>query len=228
MGVGQASFTDFATSPLSYKGNPMDIGLAHGDVSETRVSRIGFNYAFGNFSNDYNNQNAISKFKSLTFSYSELFKVSFLSTQKLNVKMGGHFNVTTNFRTNEELLNSSEGLDIIGTLFGSVNTCFSLNTNKKELFFNADLGLMNGSYRNGFAYVNQGAILNNDDFFDGYLRSIFSGYRISSNIGYTSYLKNYNAIRISYLWDAYRTSNDTNKYQMVYHTLKLSFLFNLK
>tara|TARA_R110002126_G_scaffold290356_1_gene447130 strand:- start:9118 stop:9945 length:828 start_codon:yes stop_codon:yes gene_type:complete len=231
IGFSKASFSDFATSPLVYRGNPLNLMLAHTDVDTQRLSRFGVNYAFGNFSNDFNNQNSVSQFKSLILSYAELYAIGFLNSNRLNIKIGPHLNTSANFRENEQLFNGSKGIEIIGTLFGSINATFIINKNSlpiKELFFNADIGLINSAFRNGYAYVGQGAVLNNDDFFDGYQFSVFSGARFSTQLGYTSHLKNHNSIRISYLWDAYRTSNDINNFQMAYHTLRLTFLFNLK
>lgn len=231
IGLSNAGFSDFATSPLVYSGTPLNLMLAHTDLDTQRLSRFGVNYAFGNFSNDFNNQNSVSQFKSLTLSYSELYAIDFLNSNRLNIKIGPHLNTSANFRENEQLFNGSRGIEIIGTLFGSINATFIFNKNSlsiKELFFNAHIGLINSAFRNGYAYVGQGAVLNNDNFFEGYQFSLFSGARFSTQLGYTSHLKNHNSIRISYIWDAYRTSNDMNNFQMVYHTLRLTFLFNLK
>jgi hypothetical protein len=231
IGLSSASFTDFATSPIKYSGYPLDVMLAHTEINTKRTSRFGLNYIFGNFFNDFNSQNSKSQFKSITMSYSELFRVGFLSANKLNTKIGGHLNTTANLRQNERLFNSSKGIEVIGTLFGSINTTLNMSKTKflkRELFFNADIGLINSSYRNGYAYVGQGALLNNDDFFDGYQFSLFSGARFSTQLGFTGYLKNSNAIQVSYLWDAYRTTRDANNFQMAYHTIRLICFLNLK
>jgi len=231
IGLSSLSFIDFATSPLKYNGYPIDIMLAHTEIDAKHSSRFGINYVFGNLSNDFNSQNSQSQFKSLTLSYSELFRLGFLSSNKLNTKIGGHLNTTGNFRQNERLFNSSKGIEVIGTLFASIQTRLEINNNsinKKELFFNADVGIINSSYRNAYAYVGQGALLNNDDFFDGYQFSIFSGNRFSTQLGYKAYLKNNNAIQVSYLCDAYKTSNKPNNFQLESHTLRLVCFLNLK
>ncbi len=85
---------------------------------------------------------------------------------------------------------------------------------------------MNSSFRNGFIYSGQSQVLNDAKNFDGYVYKVFSGFRMGSQLDYTRYLKNKNAFQISYLWDAYRTGGQLDKFEMAHHTLRFSLQFN--
>ncbi len=244
-GVNISSFRDFATSPLYYSGLPLYTSISHVDIDDKRQSDIAISYAFGPYNNDFNQQLSVSEVKTFSINYLELFQVNQLSTTKLNIKVGGLFSTTANIRNNEQLFNNSKGVDVIATLFGSLKGTLDLSTReetqKKFLFINylakkrsrnlsltVNFGLLNSSYRNGFAYTSQSPVLNEDRFFDGYRLRIFSGYRLSSAVDYTVFLRNKNAVQIAYLWDAYRTGGGPDEFEMVAHVLKFSLLYSLK
>jgi hypothetical protein len=57
---------------------------------------------------------------------------------------------------------------------------------------------------------------------------IFKGFRLNSALDYTIFLRNKNAVQLSYLWDAYRTGGHHDNFEMAAHTLNFSLLFGLK
>lgn len=242
-GLGGSVFRDFATSPLFYKGVAKYIALSYSKSNFERESEIGLSYSFGNHHNNFNNHLQISNVKSVSLFYSRLYQLQSLSSPKLNVKVGGLINATGNFRINEGLANNGIGYEIIPTLFGSVKIEKDISTkeekNKKFLFikynskektrnlaFRLNVGLVNSSYRNGYAYSGQASLLNKFALFDDYQFKVFSGFRMSSSLDYTVFLKNKNALRFSYAWDAYKTGGNLDKFEMATHTLKFSLLFN--
>ncbi|PKV50698.1 hypothetical protein ATE84_2764 [Aquimarina sp. MAR_2010_214] len=242
-GLGTSSFRDFATSPLFYRGIPRHISLSYTKMDLERESEVGASYLFGQYHNSFNKHSESSKLHSVSLFYSRLYRLNKLSSPKLNVKVGGLFNATTNFRTNEGFGNNGIGVEIIPTLFGSVKIekdisrkeekskkflfiKYKLKKRTRNLAFRLNVGLVNSSFRNGYVYNGQAALLNEADIFDEYKFDMFSGFRVNSSLDYTISLKNKNALRFSYVWDAYKTGGDFDKFEMSAHLFKLTFLFN--
>ena len=245
LGVNFATFRDFATSPLFYSGRPLYAALGQIGMDDQRESQIRFAYSIGTFSTDFNGNDARSTVRTFTLNYLELFQLKALSTDRLNFKLGGQLNATANRRTSEDFFNNGEGFDLIATLFGSVKATLDVSrTSDKErrfLFWNylakkrtrtlaysLNVGIVNSSFRNGFAYTNASAVINEDDFFVDYEWMLFRGFRLNSALDYTFFLKNGNAVQFSYLWDAYRTAGHHDNFEMATHILKCSLLFSLR
>lgn len=245
VGMNISNFRDFATSPLIYSGKPIYTALSHIDMNEKRESHFTLSYSFGKYKSNFNQHASESKVNTFSFNYLELFRLKKLSSSKLNIKIGGQLNATVNHRENTELFNNREAVDIITTLFGSAKATIDLSRTegktKKFLFINynvnkrvralsytVNIGILNSSYRNGFAYTSPSAPLNEDDFFEGYEMQIFKGFRLNSALNYTLFLHNKNAIQFSYIWDAYSTGGHHNNLEMAAHILKISLLFGLK
>ena len=243
IGLNSSNFRDFATSPLIYKGILKHIALSCIKYDQKRESEIGLSYSSGNCKNMYNEHLTISKVKTLSIYHSQLYQLNKLSSEKLNVKIGGLFNTTGNLRINESLQNNTEGIEILPTFFGSIKIVKDVSRkeakNKKFLFikyhlkqrtrnlsFRLNIGLINSSFRNGFVYSGQSTILNKPKPFDDYQFKVFSGFRASSALDYTISLKNKNKFQLSYLWDAYKTGGDLDKFEMAHHTFKLTLFFN--
>lgn len=242
-GLSSSKFRDFATSPLIYKGVPKYISLSHIKSSNNRESEIGLSYSFGKYKNSYNNHSNVSDVKTVSVSYSQLFKINKLSTEKLNIKIGGLINSTGNLRTNVALQNNSTGIELFPTLFGSIKITrdisrkenkqkkflfikYKLKQRRRNLAFKLNIGLINNSYRNGYVYSGQSSVLNDTKLFDGYQFKVLSGLRMGSALDYSIYLQNKNQIQFSYLWDAYKTGGDLDKFEMAHHTIRVAFLFN--
>lgn len=245
VGLNSSNFRDFATSPLIYSGKPLYTALSHIDMDEKRESHFTLFYSFGKYKSNFNQHASESKVNTFSFNYLELFQLKKLSSSKLNIKIGGQLNSTFNHRENIELFNNSEAADIITTLFGTAKATIDLSRfedkNKKFLFnkykaskrmrtlsYTLNVGLVNSSFRNGFAYTSPSAPLNEDDFFAGYELQFFKGFRLNTALDYTVFLHNKNAIQFSYIWDAYRTGWHHDNFEMAAHIFKLSLLFGLK
>ena len=231
-GVHHTNFRDFATSPLWYVGNPFHLSLAHIDLDEKRKSSFQLSYSAGNFKDHSEQSDATSQVNIFAINYVELFQLPKLSHATFNVKVGGQFNSTAIIRDNPLLGNNGQGFEVISTVFGAVKGTIAVAKKesriKSNLALGLNLGLLNSAYRNGFIYTRQSPLLNQDTITDGYQFHVFSGYRINSIIDYTIWLKNKNGVRLSYEWDAFRTGNEQNEFEMATHLLKLSLMFNLK
>lgn len=243
LGTSLSSFRDFSTSPHIYYGATGSLSLSRIKIDEKRESEIGFNFSSGSYSVDFNNHIASSSVSTLYLYYSQLYRLNKLSSNNLNVKVGGLFNTTGNFRLNEYLLNNVLGVEIFPTLFGSIKIEKDVSRketkNKKILFikyklkqrtrnlaFRLNVGLINSNYRNGYSYLSQSEIINEPNIFEDYQYNMFSGFRMSSALDYTISLNNKNAIQLSYLWDAYKSGEQFDKFEMAHHTLKITLLFN--
>jgi len=235
VGLNISSFRDFATSPLIYSGIPIYTALSHIDMDHKRESHFTLSYSFGKYKSTYNEHSSESKVNTFSFNYLELFELKQISNSRLNVKIGGQLNATANHRENAELFNNSEGVDLISNLFGSAKVSLYLGLNKgkaikrkQTLSYIVNIGVVNASFRNGFAYTSPSAPLNDDDFFRGYEWQLFKGFRLNSALNYTVFLHNKNAIQLSYIWDTYRTAGHHDNFEMAAHILKFSLLFSLK
>ena len=246
VGLGIGSFRDFATSPLIYSGPSLSSSRFQISMDKQRETEWGSTLAVGLFGSNFNNHTSSSIVLSPAIYYSELYELEKLRGDKLNVKVGGLLNVTSNLRFNQGLLNNSVAIEVNPTLFGSIKGTLNVSRKsertKKFLFFNYKLdkrkkslalrwntGLINSSYRNGYAYVGQSAPLNDLNVFDGYQFKVFSGFRVSSSLDYTLYSrKTTNAVQISYIWDAYKTGGGFDKFEMAQHAIRLTLLFNTK
>ena len=242
LGKGATNLRDFATSPLVYKGGSTQMSLSYIRKNDNRYTEMGFNTNSGKLVSDFNSHVSESHFQSYSISYDELFKVNYLSSDKFNTKVGGLATTTGVIRSNPSLQNNAFGMDLFATLFLSAKTSwdisrkevkhkkflfikYTLNPRKKDLALRMNVGLLNSTYRNGYAYSGQSAVENDPVLMDGYGFSFASGFRMSSSLDYTVYLKNHNGFRLSYLWSAYKTGGDDH-FEMANHSLRFTFLFN--
>ncbi len=245
MGFSYSYFRDFATSPLIYHGLPVTLSLSRLKFDKKRESILGVNYSIGSYSNLLAENNTSSITNTFTLNYTQLYQILEQPSEKWNFKIGGTFNSITNVRINGALQNNALGLESISTIFVSAKISRDLSRTelqeKKLIFFNyqlkpikriisyqLNLAVMNNTLRNGYIYNDQAAITNEFAIFDNHVFKVFSGYRISSSLNYNIYLKNCNAMRISYIWDAYKTGGDLDKFEMASHNLQFSLLFNTK
>ena len=243
VGSNSSTFRDFATSPLIYEGNLFQLSLSKLKKDYNRESEFGFSYDFGSYETTFNDNITTSKVNRIELFYSKLFCVNQLSSNKYNTKIGYQINNTLNFRYNEDLLNNAVGIEMFTNLMGSIQFTkdisrkqakekkiwfikYKLDERKRDLALRLNVGLVNSTFRNGYIYGNQSGLLNSPTPFDGYEYKLFSGLRVGSRVDYTCYLKNKNAIQLSYLWDAYKTGGELDKFEMAHHTLRFALLFN--
>ncbi|WP_273567591.1 hypothetical protein [Maribacter halichondriae] len=215
-------------------------------MDKERETERGSALSIGFFGNNFNDHFSQSIVISPSLYYSELYKLKKISSEKFNIKAGGMINLTANVRINPDLNNNAVGYELIPTLFGSakgtLDVSRKVDKDKKFLFFRyralkrtkklalrLNVGLINSSYRNGYVYSGQSFLLNDSRLFDGYEFKVFSGFRMSSSLDYTLHSrKNKNAVQISYVWDAYKTGGNLDKFEMAQHALRFTLLFNTK
>jgi len=243
LGVNSSKFRDFATSPLFYNGSVRQISLSRLKIGVKREAELGVSYDFGSYSTNFNESTATSEVKRIEINYSQLYRVGLFNSESINTKVGFLLSGNGNLRINSALQNNAAGVDIFANLLGSIKITkdisrkvakdkkflfwrYKLNEKKRNLAFRLNVGLVNSSYRNGYVYAGQSSVLNDTKLFDDYEFKIFSGFRASSSLDYTRYLKNKNAVRFSYVWDAYSTGGDLDKFEMAHHILKFTLLFN--
>lgn len=244
-GFNFSVFRDFATSPLFYSGIRSFSSVSRIKSDENRESSFGFQFSSGTHFSVSEENSASSKVSALFLNYGRLHQIPRLSSEKWNFKAGGALDFTTNLRINESFQNNGAGYESFMTFFASAKVTrdisrteakikrlwflkFKLKPKERELAFRFNLGLMNNTLRNGFAYNGQSAVVNDPKLFDGYVFKTFSGFRASSVLDYTVFLKNNNGLKISYIWDAYKTGGDLDKFEMSNHVLRFSFLFRKK
>ncbi len=242
-GMSNSLFRDFATSPLFYKGLVKNTGLAFERSSSTKEREFGFNFLAGNYKAIVSNHEAISETKSATLYYSKLVQSKRLSSKKMNFKLGALVFATGNLRGNHDLQNNGRGIESFHSLMGSAKMSFDvsrtelkekkclfikyrLNPRKRVLSFRFNVGLINSFFRNGYAYGNQDGILQGGNQLEGYKFHLFAGQSYSTALDYTWYLKNHNAYRFTYQWNAYTTNEEINKFDMAHHVISWVFLFN--
>lgn len=234
LGINGANYRDFATSPLFYRGTALQLSFARSAMSSSRESRYGMSYDFGALSAKSGDNRTASKARRIELSYSQLYRIGLLASEKMHTKVGFLLAGNGNLRTNPALNNNAIGIDVFANLMGSIKITRDVSRQrateqskrKRSLDFRLNIGLVNSSFRNGYVYADQSALLNNPDIFGDHQFKIFSGFRASSSLGYTRYLKNKNAVRFSYEWDAYATGGDLDKFEMAHHVLKATLLFN--
>lgn len=244
-GTNSANFRDFATSPLTYYGSGLYFSIGRRKYNQKVEKDIALDYFSGSLKNTTNRHSSISEIKTISLLYSKQYKIEKWSNAKWTIKVGGEINMTGNLRTNPSLQNNSVGIEVIPTFFGTIKASTDISNtvikHKRLLFFKykipirtrqlsykLNVGLINASYRNGYAYLGQSAVLNDTKVFDDYQFDMFSGYRIGSEFDYTVTLKNQNKIQFSYLWSAYKTGGKFDRFEMAEHTFKISYLFNKK
>ena len=244
-GLNWSSHRDFATSPLIYSGTMAVFHLSNSRFDEKKETTVEARLSVGSqdiaIAETFTATNVVSVFNN----YQQLFRLRKFSNEKWNTKIGGNIAWGLNTRNNPSLGNNSFGVEWFGTLFGSIKVTRDLSRKKEKqvkiwfvryklkplnrnisLQFNT--GLLNSNVRNGFAFIDQDAVINDPGTFSGYELNIFSGFRLSSQVDYTLYLTTGNMIRFSYVWDAYRTGNEFDKFAMGHHMLTTSLWFKIK
>jgi len=242
-GLNSSVFRDFATSPLFYSGNVPHIAISMLKKDDRRESVLNLTYKFGTLGTNFNDISTFSDVEIFDLFYSKLYAFPKLCPNTFNTKIGFQLQGTELIRYNGSLLNNSYGTEVFLNLMGSIKFTkdisrnevserkiwffkYKLNEKKRDFALRTNVGLINSTFRNGFIYGGQSHVLNDPKQYDGYKFSVFSGFRVSSRLDYTRYLKNRNSVQFSYVWDAFQTGGDLDKIQMANHSLCLTLLFN--
>ncbi|MBN1952877.1 MAG: hypothetical protein JW801_16860 [Bacteroidales bacterium] len=244
LGVDIAHYRDFATSPLNYWGAMAAVPLSLIRMNDRTDIELTIRNSYGAFVMFYGDEITPSSAYVNNFQYSHLFRIKNWSGERWNFKAGATYDFTTIIRVNPSLLNNASGYEMFSTLSGSFSVRLEasrkqmkefkliflpvkLKPRKRLLTFRLDVGALNANVRNGYAYIGQDAVLGRLGIFDGYEINLLSGFRMGSRLDYFYYLKNQNAFRFSYLWDAYMTGGDLPAFEMAHHILQFSLLFKL-
>jgi len=242
-GFDEANYTDFATSPLKYRGSASYFGASFSRINKFRETEIRLSGSLGTYGISVGEESTSSASYFINIYYSRLFRLNKISGGKWNYKIGGLYKYSGDLRINGSLGNNALGFEMFSTLFASFKVTRDIGRtktkNKKFLWikrqapprkiflsYHFNLGLINSTYRNGDSYTGQDQIINKDAVFSNYQFKLVNGFRLSSEFDYTHYLKNKNALQFSYIWDAAMTGGDLDKYQVAHHTFKITFLFN--
>jgi hypothetical protein len=248
-------FTDFATSPLLYIGAGVNAGAAWQWETPKREHLLAFEFLSGMamanapLSNFYQTSNS-STVVGLTFSDQHLFRILEPSLPGfLDIKIGGAFNSTTYFRSNGALQNNGTGVEsLFNVMFSgkaSVDISrkspwsldlylFEINFKKLEryLSFGFNTGLLNMSYRPGYAY-------NIESEFDGSNTNVISnllaghtwtvnGWKSNTCLEYSQYRPSGNGFKLAYVWEAAKAPGKYENFQIATHSLRYTMIINMK
>jgi hypothetical protein len=245
LGLGNniSSFRDFATSPLFYKGTAKTISVFVDRPSDKKDMFIQARYSAGTYRYDRSDLVTISKLKSASVRYSMLWKINPLSSDKLNIKVGGTFDAWGDLRINKGLQNNAVGAELFTTLFLSIKAShpvvitetkkfwfLKFNPNYRNVFFQLNLPVMNNTFRNGYIYTSTTGLDGNpkSNLFKGYEFHAFSGLRLSTNLMYEQAIFNNNILRFTYDWDLLLSGKKYDQFQMANHIFLVSLVLKLK
>ena len=243
IGIPSIQFRDFATSPLVYSG----AGI-HGDFGSynergTSITTYGAHVSFGATSDPYSS--AISSVTAVNIYYGKLLKVV-PGFRHATLHLGGLIEGTTNVRVNGNLMNNSFGLELAPAVYASGKITrdisrkeartikpisfipgIQLQPRERNLSFQLNVGLLNGAYRNGYAYAGQTAVLNNFSIFEDYNYTATAGARFSGELMWTEVLDNGNRIGYSYFFQQYAL-NGFDRFEWMQQGVKLTIYFQPK
>lgn len=234
------SSRDFGVSPLIYKGyhfggtgelgfegKRWDIAIDGGvGVGESKVTKV-----------------AVFTAESTVFYYNGrfLYKIWDKNDGKLDFRAGLHLGGYSAQRVTPAFLNASLVWESINTLFvsGKLNWRLSYAQSERKLLFikqregtrylklstQLSLPVLNAVWRPDYAYIDDFSDGDADVFENNKLR--FGGLRLQWRSDAYYYLLNGNAIRLSYLWDALRSSGEINRLELGHHQLLLGMMIRL-
>lgn len=246
LGLNFGSVRDYATSPITYGGMLFNYSIARLNMDNRREVKLTARFNNGGYGYSRDEGIPISSRTSvyaLFLNYYRLYQINNWSDDKWNFKVGGMFDVMTDVRYNPSFMNAGLGYEVFTTLFASGkvtrNIVRTQAVEKKLLFikyklkprviqlsYQLNVPAINGVARNGFAYIGNESI-NQLPLFNEYEYKLFKGFRISSELAYTNQMHNGNMWRVAYLWDAYTTGGEHNRFEMANHIVEFSLLFHL-
>lgn len=236
-------FRDFATSPLFYRGSPIQYSLAYGREEGRKESRLAFRFQSGSFSPEDKSIKTPSITRTLFLQYSRLWYIT--TWKNTDVRIGGMLDVSGNLRINPSLQNNAGGLELFNTLFASARIGRDVSRRKEKsgkilwlipyrriprrrtLSYQLNAAIMNNNYRNGYIYSNQANITNSPKILYNYSFNAFSGYRLNSALEYSVFFSNGNAIRYGWYWDALQSGETYNRFEMGHHAFQFAVLFRI-
>jgi len=238
VGIGFSSFKDMATSPLIYEGSAYNIASGKWKINEHRETYFGTDLLLSLNTATVDNQTSNSFLLGSSIHYTYLQKLKRLSTNKWDYKIGGKIDALMLMRVNPDFGNNALGFEVFPTLFASfkVSKKFSRSplfqrkkaAQKQQLSFSLDVGIVNNTFRNDFAYTNHAPFYNDKNIFKDHQFNWLTGFRIKSSLDYIVYNnKNSNALKVSYKWEGIHAGNTPDKFAMSNGILQVSLLHRL-
>lgn len=241
-GINYMMFRDLSSSPLYYSGTMSKFQLGFYTQSPKMQQIISVSYSSGSLSNNNDVYRIKADVTTFSLSYQYLKQVRAFSSNRLNTKIGGMFNILGNYRNNDGLNNFAIAYELMPSLMLSAKTELDVSrTESKRIFFNTllmrprkkmlsyqlNVGLVNGNFRGDIPYLLNSSVSNNLDFIEALRFKGFSKVRLGSTFNYTVYLNPSNAICISYDWNVLQTSNDELRFEQASHLIGLRLLFGI-
>ncbi len=243
-GLNYSYFRDFATGPIFYEGLVNSFNGHYHRFDSTKETRYGFLFSAGSYGFTVNNESSNTFVNSITLDFGKLYHIQNFIREKYKLKVGGALLLTGNIRSDPALQNASLGYELIYNLMASAKIerdvsrkkekdvkiwfiRYHLSPRRRHLSYQLNVGLMNSHVRNGYAYVNQEQLLNGSPIFADYENKFFQGFRMNSALRYTIYMNSGNALRFTYLWDAYTTGQENEALEFANHMLSVALLFKL-
>lgn len=235
LGCGSGSIKDIGTSPLTYQGIVAQVPFGYFTEKEKYNFEINTILSYlGGSAASYHNLQYFSG--ELNISY--LRSISLFSKPGLKFQAGGRTSTGMTGIYNPAYQNASLNIDYYASLYAGAKLVYLFERPQKDIKFSflrfhlpyrqyavhlrLDLPVLLFNGRPTFPYVFE-------DDMDIFNRHYFlGGFHIKSNFGIKRYLKNGNAIEISYIWDMLTTgSKDLYLLETASHNLLMSLYFKL-
>lgn len=239
--VGQTNAQDYAVSPLQFKGSNFGAGLCYynrGEDSEWSVNTLATNSFM---KNEYSGSK--TQFVSGTINAYYLRNSKKLTGKKIRTYLGGYLLGNGNVRINPSYFNTSYIYDIISSIgiSGKINSGFDFKTKAftwnnqgtegREKYISLDyqlsIPLLHIYNRPGYATIDNFASTENTNARETKINTWGKTARLTSKVDLTLFLKNNNALRISYYWDAYSASPNYNKLAVSNTGFLMTLMFRL-
>ena len=255
IGLTNATYRDFATSPLFYSGSGILLQTSWFKQSNSKERDLQFGLVLNNMSaripkSNYMQPETNAIFAQLNIRYNRLFRLNSISTDRVDYKLGGLAQTTQNLRANPSLFNNALGLENITNIMVSAQMTRDVSRNrnrtlnfrlfkinlrpvKRDLRFQLNYGLANFNYRPGYAYlyvpeINGTETTNLQFFLSSYKWSGFDGQRVTTDLEYIIYMPNGNASSWSYTWDIASAPGNHELFQMASHQIRYRMYFHTK
>lgn len=235
IGCGSGSYKDVGTSPLTYRGISViaPFGFFHEKPKYSFELKTTISYLGGSAANYYSLNCFSGK---LNISY--LRSIPLFSEPRLKFQAGGKMSASIAGIYNPAYQNASLNIDYYVSLYAGAKLVYLFERPQKDIkfsflkfhlphrqyavHFRLDLPVLLFNGLPTFPYVFE----DDTDIFNRHY--FLGGFHIKSNFGIKRYLKNGNAIEISYIWDMLTTgSKDLYLLETASHNLLMSFYFKL-
>lgn len=239
--ISHIKLRDTGTSPRLYEGPRVALSTSVYSEDSLRLSYFYNTTGFSFLDDNGDIETLVWSGVSMEFGVGDMWKLRATRNSKFHLGVGYNVQSFSQFRTNQRLSNAGFGLDNIITLGPSVGVFFPFERkagwNKKIGFVNVkarprkyalsmqlNIPALTISHRPEYAYLT--------DVIDPDINSLdtyslqFGGYILSTETAFTYYLRNGNALRLHYRWQAMQTS-DTFKLNIAQHAYGLNFMIRL-